>query len=138
MTDGTSQPPHSMADNNTARTHITSKICLTRDVGLRRTLFGGNMMAWLDEAASIFAHGYTNEELMVTLKFGELHFVNPVYEGHIVNFYSSHVKEGRTSISFDLEGITDKDVLVVRTSVVFVSVNEDGRPKPIAKFQQKG
>jgi len=124
-----------MADNdNPGRIHITSKICLTRDVGLRRTLFGGNMMAWLDEAASIFAHGYTNEELVVTLKFGELHFVHPVYEGHIVNFFASNPREGRTSISFDLEGVTDKDVLVVRTSVVFVAVDANGRPKPIEKF----
>jgi acyl-CoA thioesterase YciA len=127
-----------MAENNSSRTHITSKICLTRDVGLRRTLFGGNMMAWLDEAASIYAHGYTGEELMVTLKFGELHFVHPVYEGHIVNFYASNAKEGRTSIAFDLEGVTDKDVLVVRTSVVFVAVDSNNRPKPIAKFPKNG
>ena len=126
-----------MDSNDPSRIHITSKICLTRDVGLRRTLFGGNMMAWLDEAASIFAHGYTNEELMVTLKFGELHFVHPVYEGHIVNFFASNPKEGRTSISFDLEGVTDKDVLVVKTSVVFVAVDEHNKPKPISKFAKK-
>ncbi len=128
-----------MANPNTSsRIHITSKICLTRDVGLRRTMFGGNMMAWLDEAASIFAHGYTGEELMVTLKFGELHFVHPVYEGHIVNFFASNPREGRSSISFDLEGVTDKDVLVVRTSVVFVAVDANNRPKPIEKFLKKG
>lgn len=125
-----------MAENPT-RIHVTSKLCMTRDVGLRRTLFGGNMMAWMDEACSIFAHQYTGEELMVTLRFGEIRFVNPVYEGHIVNFWVENPKVGRTSISFDLEGVTngaDGEVLVVKTSAVFVAVDKDGRPKVIEKF----
>ena len=105
-------------------------------MGLRRALFGGNMMAWLDEAASIFAHEYTGEELMVTLKFGELQFHQPVWEGQIVDFYVDNVKEGRTSISFDIEGRT-KEVLVVRTSVVFVSVDEHYQPKLIEKFEKR-
>jgi acyl-CoA thioesterase YciA len=117
------------------RTKITSKLCMTRDVGLRRTLFGGNMMGWMDEAASIFAHQYTGEELMVTLKFGEIHFVHPVREGHIVHFFADNVKEGRTSISFELEGWTDER-LVVKTSVVFVAVDETYRPKAIEKFKK--
>ena len=91
------------------------------------------MMAWLDEAASIFAHQYTGEELMVTLKFGELQFHQPVWEGQIVDFFVDNVKEGRTSLSFDIEGLTN-NILVVRTSVVFVSVDEHYHPKPIEKF----
>ena len=102
-------------------------------MGLRRALFGGNMMAWLDEAASIFAHQHTGEELMVTLKFGELQFHQPVWEGQIVDFYVDNVQEGHTSISFDIEGWTN-NILVVRTSVVFVSVDKDYHPKLIAKF----
>jgi len=117
------------------RIFVTSKLCKTLDVGLRRSLFGGNMMAWMDEAASIFAHKHTGEELMVTLKFGEFRFVRPVKEGHIVDFYVDNVKVGRTSISFEIEGWTDND-LVVKTSVVFVSVDEHMRPKVIAKFNR--
>lgn len=122
-----------MSTPSPTRVFVTSKLCKTLDVGLRRTLFGGNMMAWMDEAASIFAHKYTGEELMVTLKFGEIRFVRPVKEGHIVDFFVDNVKVGRTSISFEIEGWTD-DNLVVKTSVVFVSVDEHMRPKVIAKF----
>jgi acyl-CoA thioesterase YciA len=105
-------------------------------VGLRRALFGGNMMAWLDEAASIFAHQYTGEELMVTLKFGELQFHQPVWEGEIVDFFVDNVKDGRTSISFEIEGWA-RERLVVKTSAVFVSVDKDYHPKVIDKFQQE-
>ena len=117
------------------RIHVTSKLCKTLDVGLRRTLFGGNMMAWMDEAASIFSHRHTGEELLVTLKFGEIRFVRPVFEGHIVDFYVDNVKVGHTSVSFDLEGWTDED-LVVKTSCVFVAVDTNGRPKAIEKFNK--
>jgi acyl-CoA thioesterase YciA len=117
------------------RIYVTSKLCKTLDVGLRRTLFGGNMMAWMDEAASIFAHKHTGEELMVTLKFGEIRFVRPVKEGHIVEFYVDNVKVGRTSISFEIEGWTDNN-LVVKTSVVFVAADENNRPKIIERFHR--
>lgn len=94
------------------------------------------MMAWMDEAASILAHKHTGEEAMVTLKFGEIRFVHPVKEGHIVDFFVDNVKVGRTSISFDLEGWTDQKNLVVKTSVVFVAVDKNGRPKAIEKFRR--
>lgn len=123
-------------DKSLARIKVTSKLCKTLDVGLRRALFGGNMMAWLDEAASIFAHQYTGEQLMVTLKFGELQFHQPVWEGQIVDFFVDNIKEGRTSISFDIEGWTN-GILVVKTSVVFVSVDEHYQPKSIEKFGQR-
>jgi acyl-CoA thioesterase YciA len=121
-------------NENPTRVHVTSRLCMTRDVGLRRTLFGGNMMAWMDEACSIFAHQYTGELTLVTLKFGEIHFVNPVFEGHIVNFFVENPKVGRSSIRFDLEGVTDQNVLVVKTNAVFVAIGPDGKPKPIEKF----
>lgn len=115
------------------RIKVTSKICKTLDVGLRRALFGGNMMAWLDEAASIFAHQYTGEALMVTVKFGELVFHNPVWEGQIVDIYASNPVIGNTSIRFDIEGYTAGDRLVVKTSTVFVAVDEHYKPKKIVK-----
>ncbi|MFZ5434320.1 MAG: acyl-CoA thioesterase [Calditrichota bacterium] len=125
-----------MSQESPTRIYVTSKLCKTLDVGLRRTLFGGNMMAWMDEAASIFAHKHTGELLMVTLKFGEIRFVRPVQEGHIVEFWVDHVKVGRTSISFEIEGWTDDD-LVVKTSVVFVAVDEHYQPKIIEKFNKQ-
>ncbi len=93
------------------------------------------MMGWMDEAASIFAHHYTGEELLVTLKFGEILFLHPVKEGHIVDFYVDNPRAGRTSVRFDLEGWTDESALVVKTSAVFVAVDREGRPKPIERFR---
>ncbi len=71
---------------------------------------------------------------MVTVKFGELEFHNPVWEGQIVDFYVSNPVVGKTSLRFDIEGYTAGDRLVVRTSAVFVSVDKDYKPKRIDKY----
>jgi len=34
---------------------VTTKICMTLDIGVNNSLFGGNMMSLLDEAAAAYA-----------------------------------------------------------------------------------
>lgn len=111
---------------------ITSKMCMTKDVGTHGNLFGGIMMGWMDEAGAIFARKYTDEQHVVTVKFSEIVFKNPVKVGQIVNFYACEPKLGRTSITFDLMGRVGEKV-VIRTTCTFVALHEDGTPKEIAR-----
>ncbi|MBK6765854.1 MAG: acyl-CoA thioesterase [bacterium] len=113
------------------RFKVSSKLCMVQNLGVNGTLFGGNMMAWVDEAAAIFAHEFTGERYMVTLKFGEFEFHHPVREGDIVHFYCMNPKIGRTSISFEIEADKTDGTVVVRTSAVFVALDEAGKPKQI-------
>jgi len=53
---------------------VNAYLCMTRDIGVDGNLFGGNLMAWIDQAAGIYAHRYTGVSRMVTLKFTELVF----------------------------------------------------------------
>ena len=110
---------------------VTTNLCMTKDIGLAGNLFGGVMMAWMDEAAGIFAQQTTGVLRMVTLKYTELCFKYPVREGDIVGFYASHPRVGRTSFTFDLEGRVEGNV-VVHTTVTFVAVDSKGRPVAIA------
>lgn len=109
---------------------VTSHLCMTRDLGVGGNLFGGTMMAWMDEAAGIYAHVYTGEPRMVTLKYTELLFTRPVRERDCVEFHAGNVHVGRTSITFDIEGRVGENV-VFKTTGTFVAINEDGRPKPL-------
>lgn len=113
-------------------TYVTGNLCMTKDIGVGGNLFGGTMMAWMDEAAGIFAHQYTGVVRMVTLRYTELVFKYPVRVGDIVEFYTSNPKIGRTSFSFDLEGRVKGNV-VVHTSVTFVAVDQDGHPIEIPR-----
>jgi len=115
------------------RFKVSSKLCMVQNLGVNGTLFGGNMMAWVDEAAAIFAHEYTRERYMVTLKFGEFEFHHPVREGDIIHFYCMNPKVGRSSISFEIEADKTDGTVVVRTSAVFVALDVNGKPKQIAR-----
>jgi acyl-CoA thioesterase YciA len=111
---------------------ITSKMCMTKDVGTHGNLFGGIMMAWMDEAGAIFARKYTQSNHVVTVKFNEILFKYPVKVGQIVDFYAGNPVIGNTSISFDLIGRVDEKE-VVKTGCIFVALDENGTPKKINK-----
>ena len=105
---------------------ITSKICMTKDVGLHGNLFGGNMMAWADEAAAIYAREQCKYDLVVTRKIGEINFTKAVKVGTLLKFYGSEPKFRETSIKFYL---TVKDCdgnTYFTTSFVFVAIDKDG------------
>ena len=115
---------------------VTAYLCMTKDIGVDGNLFGGTMMAWIDESAGIFAHKYTGVVRMVTLKYSELLFKCPVRVGDLVEFYASKPRVGRTSLTFELEGrVGTKSV--VHTVCTFVSVDENGRPTPIPPLPQR-
>lgn len=110
---------------------VTASICMTKDIGTGGNLFGGVMLAWMDEAAGIYALGKTGQR-MVTLKYTELVFKRPVRVGDLVEFYAGNPQVGRTSFTFELEGRVQREV-VFHTMATFVAVDEAGKPTPIAK-----
>jgi acyl-CoA thioesterase YciA len=116
---------------------VTSKLCMQKDLGVNGNLFGGNMMAWLDEAAAIYAHQATGERKMVTKKFNELIFLKPIKEGDIIMFFCETVKVGTTSIEIHIEVAKDTNtfglVKLVETNCVFVCLDADGNKKEIGK-----
>lgn len=111
---------------------ITSQMCMTRNVGTHGNLFGGMMMAWMDEAGAIFARTYTNQDHVVTVRFDEIVFKHPVTVGQIVRFTARNTVLGRTSISFELVGRV-KEEEVVHTSCTFVALSREGKPVEISR-----
>lgn len=109
---------------------VTSKICMTKDVGINGNLFGGNMLAWMDEAAAIFAQQVTGVKNIVSVRFAEIVFKKPVREGNVVEFYCENIKQGHTSITFDILAVVG-DGEVFRTECTFVAVDDQGRKTPI-------
>lgn len=111
---------------------VTSNICKTKDIGTYGNLFGGVMLAWVDEAAGIYAMKKTGEKRMVTLRFGEVLFRKPVKVGDIVEFYCGDEKVGNSSFSFDIKAVVDGND-VFSTDCTFVAVDAKGKPKTIGK-----
>lgn len=115
---------------------ITSKLCLTKNLGVNSNLFGGDMLAFIDEAAAIFCTEYCQTETMVTLKMSEVIFKKSVKEGDLVRIYGEMLKIGNTSCEVRIEAkvrsvFTKEEELVCSTNVTFVRVDKKGRSRPI-------
>jgi acyl-CoA thioesterase YciA len=115
---------------------ISKKIVMTKDIGIHGNLFGGILMAWLDEAGASLATEYCKTPYMVTIKIGELIFNKPVKSGNHLRIYGNVNKVGKTSITILLEArrlnlYSGDEVIVCSTSLVFVRVDEDGQATPI-------
>lgn len=115
---------------------ITTHICMAKDLGVHGNLFGGIMMAWIDEAASSMAVSLCYTPNMVTVKVDELVFKRKVKEGFLIRIYGEVIKIGNTSITFAIEArkvsvYTGEEDVVVHTQITFVRIDEEGRPTPI-------
>jgi acyl-CoA thioesterase YciA len=126
---------------------ISTKICKTSDIGINNNLFGGTMMAWLDEAGGTMASEECCTPNMITLKIDEVLFKMPVKVNEHIRIYGQVERMGTTSISLYLEArrfdfAKHNEELVVSTRAVFVKIDSKGDPDPIdlkirKKFQQK-
>lgn len=117
---------------------INKKICMGKDIGIHGNMFGGILMAWVDEAAAAFATEYCCTPNMVTLKVGELHFKRPIKANNHIRLYGEVVSLGHTSITLNIEVrkfnlYSGEETVVCTTSITFVRIDDDGHPTPIGE-----
>jgi acyl-CoA hydrolase len=96
---------------------------------------GGAVMKWIDQAGYTCAAGWTGE-YCVTLFIGGLHFLQPIHVAEVVELRALVIHTGRTSlhIAIDIYAGDPKAARKTRRChcvIVFVALNEDGRPKPV-------
>ena len=110
---------------------------LPRDTNAYGTVFGGVILSYIDLAGGIEARRNSPKKF-VTKAMREVVFVAPVHLGDLVTFYTRTVKCGRTSITVDVEVEVERlgphgnmeTHRVTEAEVVFVAVDETGRPTP--------
>ena len=115
---------------------ISTKLCKTSDIGVNENLFGGIMLAWLDEAGGILASTSACSSNMITLKMDEVLFKHPVKVKEQIRIYGEVERTGKTSVQLYLEArranLKDEtEEVVCSTKMVFVRVDKNGKPAPI-------
>ena len=122
---------------------ITTKVCMTKDLGVHGNLFGGIMLAWLDEAGAAFACEKAQSTHMVTRYINSVEFSRPVREGRIVKIYGDVMNYGKSSIKVKLSAKSYnphsgklKDVCA--TEMVFVRIDDDGDSLVINRWDNMG
>ncbi len=111
---------------------------LPRDTNAMGTIFGGIILSYIDQAGAIGAHRHCTGRL-VTVAMREVEFHEPVFVGDLVSFYTETVRIGRTSITVKVLVEAERrfhgrdTVSVTEAEVVYVQVDELGRPTPLGE-----
>ena len=111
---------------------------LPRDTNAHGTIFGGVILSYLDMAGGIECRRQSPKKF-VTKAMREVVFVAPVHLGDLVTFYTRTIRVGTTSITVDVEveaerlgfGQHREIVRVTEAEVIYVAVDDDGKPTPI-------
>lgn len=110
----------------------TRKLIKPQDMNPFGTLFGGILLAWIDEEAAIFVSCQLRKPRIVTKYMSEIDFVHSANLGDIIEIGLETVSVGRTSITMRCE-VRQKfshKVIIRIEKIVFVHVDEEGNPLP--------
>ncbi len=120
-------------------THFVKK----SEIGYHGNLFGGIMLAWLDESAAAFAAQAADTPRMVTKHIAGLTFQRPCRPGQIIKIYGEVDRVGKTSLRLNIEArrhsvYNGTQRVVVSTKMTFVRIDGDGEAIPLSeKVRQK-
>ena len=108
------------------------KMVAAKDLNSNGSLFGGRLLAWIDEEAFIFTTCQLKDPSVVTRYISNIEFLSTARIGDIVEIGMEVVDMGRTSITpacvVRKKG-TEKIITQI-DKIVFVLVGHDGQPKP--------
>ena len=110
----------------------TRKWVRPEDLNANGTLFGGSLLKWIDEEATIYAIVQMGNRRVVTKIMSEINFVASAEEGDIIEMGLTATDFGTSSLTMRAEVrnmITRNSILTV-DRIVFVNLGEDGRPAP--------
>ncbi len=115
----------------------TRKLIKPSDLNARGTLFGGQVLKWIDEEAVIFAICQLNKTNIVTKAMSEINFVSSAKIGDIIEIGCDLVSIGTTSITIvcEVRNKDTKQTIIKVEKIVFVLLDENG--KPIAHNKKK-
>ena len=117
---------------------ISTHMCKENDCGYHGNLFGGIMLAWLDEAAVAYACQVCETPRMVTVSMDKVEFLKPVRPGQIIKIYGSVKSFGNTSCVVKIEArrhstYNGSQKVVCQTNMRFVRIDGDGESVPISE-----
>lgn len=113
----------------------TRKWIKPEDLNPNGTLFGGRLLAWIDEEADLYSIIQLENQRTVTKYMSEIDFKSSAQQGDIVEIGIEVVNFGTASLTLKCEvrnKMTRKSIIVV-DKIVMVSLDDDGNAKPHGK-----
>jgi acyl-CoA hydrolase len=126
-----------VAMENALQGYILSaqRLVMYSDLNAAGRLFGGRLLAWIDEATAMTAMRIMRTNRVVTKKLGEVVFEAPGLLGDFVELWCRPEREGTTSLTLDCRVMvrkvsSEEAKQICRSTVVYVALDEAGRPRP--------
>lgn len=113
----------------------TRKWVKPEDLNANGTLFGGKLLAWIDEEAALYSIVQLESKKVVTKYMSEINFMSTAEKGDIVEIGIEVIKFGVTSISLNCEvrnKMTHESIVTV-DNIIMVNLDGKGNPKPHGK-----
>ena len=127
-----------LAPAKAARASVTemTEFVLPSHANALGTVFGGQIMAWVDLCAAICAQRHTGRTC-VTLFIDDFLFKRPVHVGQVVLLRAHVVATFRTSLEIEVEvsgedTVTGHQWATVECLITMVALGDDRRPTAVA------
>lgn len=109
-------------------------VTLPRDTNQYGTIFGGVILAYIDQAGFVEARRHGGHR-WVTVSMDRVEFKKPVHLGDVVTCYARTIRAGTSSVTVEVEVeaeryIGGEVVPVTRATLVMVSVDATGKSIP--------
>jgi acyl-CoA hydrolase len=118
-----------------ASTTEMTEYVLPQHANVRGTVFGGQIMAWIDLCGAVCAQRHASRPC-VTAFVDDLHFKRPVHVGQVVLLRAQLTATFRTSMEIEVS-VYGEDMFsgerwpTVECLATFVAMGDDGRPARI-------
>jgi acyl-CoA hydrolase len=105
------------------------KLVLPEHMNHQNSLFGGNLLSWIDEVAYMTANLQFPQHRFVTIALENVEFKHRIDCGEIICFNVSLEKQGDSSLGYFVS-VTDtrkeSKTILFETRITFVSVDDKG------------
>lgn len=118
---------------------IQTRLVLPPDTNHHQSIFGGKVLAYIDEIAAIAAMKHSQGEV-VTASFDSVDFVSPAYAGDIIELEAVVTGTGRTSMEVYVRVVTrnvknSTKKLTTESFVTMVAIDDEGKPREVASIE---
>ena len=113
----------------------TRKWVKPEDLNPNGTLFGGKLLAWIDEELALYSIIQLDNSRIVTKHMSEINFRSSANQGDIVEIGIDVVRFGTTSITLrcEVRNIMTRETIITIDTITMVSLDAEGRTKPHGK-----
>ena len=113
----------------------TRKWVKPEDLNPNGTLFGGRLLAWIDEEAALYTIVQLENSKIVTKYISEINFMSSAKQGDIVEMGMEVTKFGKTSLTLKCEArnMMTRETILTVDNIIMVNLGKHGKPAPHGK-----